>query len=86
MSTTFGSAKGNLMKGVKTLLPQFVAKTSKGIHVETECGKRFTDFTSGIGVTNLGKFRKIVVRAEIFSSSVLFCSVLPPPQLFCSFC
>ena len=44
-----------LMKGVKTLLPQFVAKSSSGIKVQTECGKTFTDMTSGIGVTNLGK-------------------------------
>ncbi len=43
-----------LNHGVKHLFPNLVASSAKGSYLQTECGRRFLDFASGIGVTNLG--------------------------------
>ena len=43
-----------LIQGVKHIFPETVTKSSKGLIVETECGRKLTDFTCGIGVANLG--------------------------------
>jgi len=43
-----------LIHGVKQYLPNYIAKSSKGAYVYTECGRKLVDFSSGIGVTNLG--------------------------------
>lgn len=58
------SSSPHLFQGVKQLLP-YVVKSSKGVHVETECGKKFIDFTCGIGVTNLGHSHDAVNKAVI---------------------
>ena len=52
-----------LFRGIKTLLPNAIAKRSSGVYVETECGKRFLDFSSGFGVTNIGHSHPAVVEA-----------------------
>jgi len=43
-----------LIHGSKQYLPNTIVKSSKGSHVFSECGRVFVDFSSGIGVTNLG--------------------------------
>ena len=53
-----------LIHGVKQLLP-YVVKSSKGCIVETECGRKFIDFSCGIGVTNLGHSHDGVTKAVI---------------------
>ena len=52
-----------LFRGIKTLLPNAIAKRSSGVYVDTECGKRFLDFSSGFGVTNIGHCHPAVVEA-----------------------
>jgi len=53
-----------LFHGVKQLLPHVVT-SSKGSCVTTECGKRYLDYTSGIGVTNLGHSHSGVTDAVV---------------------
>jgi len=53
---------GSLIKGVKNMLP-YVAKSSKGHLVYTQCGKTLLDITCGIGVTNLGHCHPKVTAA-----------------------
>ena len=53
-----------LFQGVKQLLPH-VVKSSNGAFVETECGRKFLDFTCGIGVTNLGHSHEGTTQAVI---------------------
>lgn len=53
-----------LFHGVKHLLP-YVVKSSRGAIVQTECNRQFLDFTSGIGVTNLGHSHPKVTEAVI---------------------
>jgi len=48
------ASAGRLAHGVKHLLPDLVVASSKGAYVTTECGRRFLDFSTGIGVANLG--------------------------------
>ncbi len=43
-----------LNHGVKHMFPNLVASSAKGSYLQTECGRRFLDFSAGIGVTNLG--------------------------------
>lgn len=52
-----------LFQGVKQLVPDLVVKSSKGAIVSTECGRKFLDFSCGIGVTNLGHCHAGVTRA-----------------------
>lgn len=47
-------APSRLIQAVKILLPDTIAKTSRGCIVTTECGKQYMDLTTGIGVSNLG--------------------------------
>jgi len=51
MVTTFSP---KLIQGIKTALPNVIAHSSKGSYVFTECGRKYIDFSCGIGVTNLG--------------------------------
>jgi len=53
-----------LFHGVKQLLPH-VVKSSRGAIVTTECNRNYLDFTSGIGVTNLGHSHPGVTKAVI---------------------
>jgi 4-aminobutyrate aminotransferase len=52
-----------LFRGIKVAIPNLIAQSSRGVYVNTECGKRLLDFTSGIGVTNLGHSHPVVVEA-----------------------
>lgn len=52
-----------LNHGVKHMFPNLIAKSHKGSYVTTECGRRFLDFSSGIGVTNLGHCHPGVTEA-----------------------
>ena len=61
---SMSSSTPRLFQGVKQLLP-YIVKSSKGIHVETECGRKFIDFTCGIGVTNLGHSHDNINKAVI---------------------
>lgn len=36
------------------MFPSLIAASHKGSYVTTECGRKFLDFSSGIGVTNIG--------------------------------
>ena len=58
MSTTavtgLKTKTAHLIKGVKTMLPQYVVESSNRSYIFTECGRKMVDFSSGIGVTNLG--------------------------------
>ncbi len=54
---------GRLIHGVKHLVPDLIVKSSKGIKVNTECGRQFWDLTCGIGVTNLGHCHPGVTKA-----------------------
>ena len=60
VSNTFSP---RLIQGIKTALPNFIAKSSKGAYVFTECGRKYVDFTCGIGVTNLGHCHEGVTAA-----------------------
>ncbi len=52
-----------LFRGIKTLINNQIVKSSNGVFVYTECGKRYLDFTSGFGVTNLGHSQPDIVYA-----------------------
>ena len=52
-----------LFRGIKTVIPNMITKSSRGVYINTECGKRLLDFTSGIGVTNLGHSHPVIVEA-----------------------
>lgn len=63
-------ATPRLFHGVKQLLP-YVVKSSRGAIVTTECNRKFLDFTSGIGVTNLGHSHPGVTKAVIEAAPTL---------------
>ena len=52
-----------LFRGISVAIPNMIAKQSRGVYVNTECGRRLLDFTSGIGVTNLGHSHPTIVSA-----------------------
>lgn len=52
-----------LMHGVKHVVPNAVVTSSKGIYINTECGRKLLDFSSGIGVANLGHCHDGVTKA-----------------------
>lgn len=45
------------------MYPNLTLQSSKGSIVKTECGRTFLDFTTGIGVTNLGHSHNGVTKA-----------------------
>jgi 4-aminobutyrate aminotransferase len=55
--------KGRLNHGVKQLVPNIVVKSSSGIYVHSECGKKYYDLSCGIGVTNLGHSHPVITEA-----------------------
>jgi len=52
-----------LVQGVKQMLPDLFVTSSKGAWVTTECGRKFLDFSTGIGVCNLGHCHDGVTKA-----------------------
>ena len=60
-----------LVQGVKQLLPDLYVTKSKGITVTTECGRSFMDFSTGIGVCNLGHCHDGVTAAVQRASETL---------------
>jgi 4-aminobutyrate aminotransferase len=63
--------KGRLIQGVKQMMPDLVAVSSKGAWVDTTCGRKFLDFSSGIGVSNLGHCHEGVTKAVQKASATL---------------
>ena len=56
-------SKAKLIHGIKTMLPNYVVSSCKGMYMYTECGRKMLDFSSGIGVTNLGHSHPAVTEA-----------------------
>jgi len=52
----------SVFRGIKSAFPYVVSRSS-ALTVETECGRKFLDLTSGIGVTNLGHSHPVVTEA-----------------------
>jgi len=64
-------APSRLGHGVKQAFPQLTVTSSKGLSVNTECGRTLMDFSSGIGVCNLGHSHDGVVKAVVKAAQTL---------------
>eukprot|EP00565_Helicotheca_tamesis_P002047 CAMPEP_0185730796 /NCGR_PEP_ID=MMETSP1171-20130828/11036_1 /TAXON_ID=374046 /ORGANISM="Helicotheca tamensis, Strain CCMP826" /LENGTH=419 /DNA_ID=CAMNT_0028399927 /DNA_START=32 /DNA_END=1291 /DNA_ORIENTATION=+ len=58
----YSSAKASITRGVGRMADLIVTR-GQGSYVETSCGKRLLDFTTGIGVTNCGHSHPRIVEA-----------------------
>lgn len=62
MSAFQNATKGHIARGVGRLT-DLVFTSGKGSYVETSCGRRLLDFTTGIGVVNTGHSHPRIVAA-----------------------
>lgn len=62
MSAFNNATKSHIARGIGRLT-DLVFTSGKGSYVETSCGKRLLDFTTGIGVVNTGHCHPRVVAA-----------------------
>ena len=62
---TSTNLKPRLFHGVKHALPNIIIKSAKGSYLYSECGRKLLDFSTGIGVTNLGHSHDRVTEAII---------------------